>query len=176
MNGKSDTRTARMRALRGRLVILLTISGLIAGLACMVYADQEIQFSDPNLEAAIREAIGQQDGPIMESKLASVMFLVANERGITELSGIEHCTGLAYVYLAGNEIVDLGPLSELAKLQQLDVSQNQIVDVTPLGGLSQLKTLYLSDNQIVDIARRSKVCPSSTQRTTLSTISPQLLG
>ena len=152
MNGKTDARVARLHGLRRGLVTLVTISGLITGLVCMVHADQEVQFPDSNLEAAIREAIGQQDGPIMESKLASMMFLVANERGITELSGIEYCTALAYVYLAGNEIVDLGPLSELAKLQQLDVSQNQIVEVTPLGGLSQLKTLFLSDNQIVDIA------------------------
>jgi len=137
--------------------MLVAIFSLAVGAACVAYADQEIQFPDENLEQVIRETIGQQDGPILESNLAGAMFLTANESGITDLRGIEYCTGLIYVFLAGNEIIDVGPLAGLTNLHTLDLSNNQVVDIDPLGELSNLKFLFISNNQIVDMAPIARI-------------------
>jgi hypothetical protein len=50
-----------MRALTECLLLFIVL--------CVVGCTAEIQFNDPNLEAAIREAIGKPDGTITEADL-----------------------------------------------------------------------------------------------------------
>ena len=51
---------------------------------------EEVIFPDPNLEAAIREALDIPSGePITEEDLAELTELDASERGIIDFSGIK---------------------------------------------------------------------------------------
>ena len=114
-------------------------------------AGQAVIFPDKNLEATVRQAVGKPDGEIRESDLASLTRLDAAGKGITNLSGLEHCVALVELYLHRNQIVDLAPLAGLTKLNFLGLYGNLIVDVTPLAGLTKLNVLNLFDNLIVDI-------------------------
>lgn len=55
------------------------------------------------------------------------------------------------------DLVDLGPLSELTALQQLDVSDTQISDLDPLAKLTDLQQLNVSFTQIIDLGPLTKL-------------------
>ena len=114
--------------------------------------DEIVVFPDPNLEAAIREAIHKPSGDIHKSDLIGLTYLRAKRMGIADLSGLEHCTNLVSLYLYGNQISDVGPLSGLTNLTELNLYGNQISDVGPLSGLTNLTELNLCGNQISDLA------------------------
>ncbi len=113
--------------------------------------DNVVTFPDPNLEAAIREAIGKPAGDIYDSDLVGLTTLGAYERDISNLSGLEHCTGLITLYLYRNEIADIAPLSGLTSLTTLNLFDNQIDHIGPLSGLTNLTWLSLASNQIAAI-------------------------
>lgn len=121
-----------------------------------------IDFPDPALEVAIRNAIGKTVGDIYDSDLMGLEVLDASMWGIRTLEGIQHCVDLAELVLWGsgsegsglfpNEIVDISPLAGLTKLNILNLRDNQIVDISALAGLTNLSELNLRENQIVDIS------------------------
>ena len=113
---------------------------------------EEVTFPDPNLEAAIREALNKPEGPITEEDLATLTELDASGRGIIDLTGIEYCINLEWLDLRGNQITDISLLSSLTNLQTLWSDHNQISDITPLSSLTNLQWLGLSSNQISDIS------------------------
>jgi len=113
-----------------------------------------VTFNDENLEAVIRESAiyGSISEQIMQEELASLTGLVASERGIVDLTGIEYCVNLTNLLLFENEISDISPLSSLTKLESLALLRNQISDITPLSSLDNLIVLHLAENQISDIS------------------------
>ena len=60
-------------------------------------------------------------------------------------------TNLTLLYLTGNRLTDLTPLSGLANLTTLSLSFNSISDVTPLSGLANLTNLSLDRNRLTDL-------------------------
>jgi len=112
----------------------------------------EVVFPDPNLEAAIREAIGKPTGPIYESDLVGLIWLDASERNIADITGLEYCTSLTNLQLWGNQISDISHLAGLTSLTNLLLHQNQISDISHLAGLTSLTGLHLWSNQISDIS------------------------
>jgi len=114
--------------------------------------EEAVEFPDPNLEAAIREAIGKPTGDIYPSDLAGLTLLVAYQRNITDLTGIEHCTSLISLYLWSNQISDISPLANLTSLTSLTLSSNQISDISPVAGLTSLTYLDVGLNEVVDIS------------------------
>lgn len=112
-------------------------------------------FLDARLEAAVRQQVFAKrhtNSPLTADDVAKVSTVVANFRGITNLTGLEHCQALAALELAGNHLADLSPLKGLRQLQQLLLTSNQISDVTPLGTLPALQYLELSHNAVADIS------------------------
>gem|GEM_PF-848196 len=109
-------------------------------------------FADPNLEAALRQAIGRPTGRIYKSDLEGLISFSATGRSITDLTGLEHCINLVSLDLRDNQISDISPLAGLTSLEWLDLSYNRISDVSPLAGHTNLKWLYLYNNQIGNIS------------------------
>jgi Leucine-rich repeat (LRR) protein/uncharacterized protein YraI len=120
-------------------------------------ADQVVTFPDPNLEAAIRQAIGKPAGDIYQSDLDGLTSLSATSRNIVNLSGLEHCTSLTYLDLGANQISDISPLSSLTSLAWLSLWSNQISDISPLSSLTSLIGLNLGYNQISNISPLSNL-------------------
>jgi Leucine-rich repeat (LRR) protein len=114
--------------------------------------DFVVDFPDTNLELVIREKLNQPDGGIHKSALLTIDDLWAEERGIVNLSGIEHCENLMGLSLIDNQISDISKLSGLVKLRNLNLIINQISDISPLAGLTDLEQLHLGQNLIEDIS------------------------
>jgi len=110
-----------------------------------------VDFPDPNLEAAIREAIGKPTGPIYPSDLVGLTSLSASLKSITNLTGLEHCINLTELDLEGNQISDISPLANLTNLTYLYLRDNQISDISALANLINLTLLDLCFNQISDL-------------------------
>jgi len=116
------------------------------------FTEAAVTFADPNLEAAVRDAIAIPAGTIYSSDLAGLTYLDASARNITDLSGLECATSLTYLELRSNQINDISPLATLTNLTELYLMYNQISDVSPLANLTSLIELYLDDNQISNIS------------------------
>jgi PKD repeat protein len=116
-----------------------------------------VVFADAALEETVRQVIGKQTGDILVSEVATLTVLVASEKGIVRLDGLEHFTGLTTLDLSMNQISDLTPLAGLTRLVVLDLGQNQISDLLPLAGLIQLLELKLWTNRINDLSALEKL-------------------
>ena len=116
---------------------------------------QPVDFPDPNLRAAILGALDIADRPDVQLDAAVLRFLLkdlnAGDRGISDLTGLEHATSLTLLLLHNNDISDLRPLSPLVNLTSIRLISNQINDIRPLADLTELTTLLLGGNVITDI-------------------------
>jgi hypothetical protein len=72
--------------------------------------DTGVAFTDPNLEAAIREAVGIPEETIYAEDLQGLTALAADGRNIADLSGLEHCIDLTHISLSHKPISDISPL------------------------------------------------------------------
>ncbi len=139
----------RMRG-KTTLVVITVIS------FCMIlfsnHLHTEVNFPDPSLEAAVREAINKPSGPIYTQHLLTIIELDLSERGIEKLDGIEVFRNLRILNLENNPLQVISPLSQLDKLQELNLSNTAITDFRILGKLRKLQNLNLSENDIFDIS------------------------
>ncbi|MFN5891038.1 MAG: leucine-rich repeat domain-containing protein [Dolichospermum sp.] len=83
-------------------------------------------------------------------------------------------TKLTSLYLTGNQISDIKPLSNLTNLTRLNLSRNQISDIKPLSNLTNLTWLDLEENQISDIKPLSNLLSNLTKLTSLSLMGNQI--
>jgi Leucine-rich repeat (LRR) protein len=115
--------------------------------------DEEIiTFSDPSLEAAVRQAISKPNGDIYQAELVGMTSLNASWRGIVDLTGLEHATSLTHLDLHSNNISDISALASLTNVCELHLGWNQVSDISALAYLTSLTWLDLDSNQISDIS------------------------
>ncbi len=86
----------------------------------------EVVFGDENLEAAVRSAIDQPEGPITILDLESLIELEVVGAEISDLSGLEHAFNLTRIDLSHNHLFVVNELSSLPNLVYLDLSYNQL--------------------------------------------------
>ena len=123
-----------------------------------------VEIPDPNLEGAVRQALGlSQMEPITCDAAESLKLLPAEQLGISRLDGLEGFVNLQFLFLFGNEqIRDVAPLAGLTDLLVLNLDGNQISDISPLVGLTSLQILALMGNQISDVSPLSGMTSSPT--------------
>lgn len=113
-------------------------------LPSFVYAQRNrpevVSIPDANLAAAVRGAIGNS---ITTQTLLDLTHLDAKERGIENLTGLEHAHNLRNLDLYGNAISDISPLAGLTQLTDLHLANNNILDISPLAKLKQLTRLHI---------------------------------
>ena len=130
----------------------------IAALATSVSAGDV--FPDPNLESVIKAILKKKQiekEQIDPADLKTIYFLDARKKGITNLTGLEHCINLAEVKLSDNEIEDLAPLAGLKNIQSLYLSRNKIQDISPVGNLVKIQYLEIEGNAIESLAGLEKL-------------------
>ena len=114
---------------------------------------QSVDIPDPNLRAAIAEALNKAPGsPITVAEMATLRELDAEVKGIKELRGIEFATNLSYLNVRSNSISDLSPLTDLTKLRILNFVDNLVSDLSPITGLINLTSLDMPANSISDLS------------------------
>ena len=110
----------RSQCLRG-VGVLLLVAALMAGVVGCPADPEPAEFADPDLEAAVREAIDIPARPIYPEDLAGLTSLTANERDISDLTGLEYATSLTELRLRHNQISDVKPLVDKLGLGAGDV-------------------------------------------------------
>ena len=117
-----------------------------------------VEIGDSNLAAVIRETLGlDADAEITDTDMADLTELVASDRRITDIAGLEHATNLTELDLRDNEITDIGALSGLTGLTFLHLGGNSISDLSALSDLTNLTHLYLGRNSISDLSALSNL-------------------
>ena len=130
----------------------ITLMFLLLAL-CAAARAQVVEIPDPNLRAAIREALHVRgDDAIAKNALGRLTTLVANSRGIESLQGLEFATELRHLQLRSNQIVDIRPLANLKRLDTLILLENRITDLSPLADLTELVELNARDNPVSDVS------------------------
>jgi len=78
-------------------------------------------FPDPdvNLEAAVRDALDKPTGQVQTSDLETLQTLIASDKAITDITGLEQCRNLERLILSRNIIEDISPLASLTNLTEL---------------------------------------------------------
>ena len=118
------------------VIAIALITGLI--MSCSLNPAEEdpkpiiVNFTDPNFEALIRENLEIPDRDITNQDMWSIQELNGDNRNISNLTGIEYCSGLHTLKIQENNINDLEPLRELVLLNYLSLQNNQITDIKPL--------------------------------------------
>ena len=114
---------------------------------------QTVNIPDANLRAAIEEALGKtSNARITAEEMATLIRLDANNRGISNLAGLESATKLEDLRLLHNLISDLSPLAGLIRVHRIWVGHNVISDLSPLKDLINLTSLGLEHNLISDLS------------------------
>ena len=111
-----------------------------------------VLFKDANLEKAIRDALEIPTELLKKEDLEKLKELVANDKEIVDLTGLEFCTNLTKLDLGSNKIVDCSPLSELNNLKELNLSVNPIEDFSFLSKLSSVQELALNLAELKDLS------------------------
>ena len=131
--------------------IFLTIIALL--LAPLTVSAQVVTIPDTNLRAVINEAFDKpENARITHEEMQTLTELDADNRGITDLTGLETATNLRELALRDNLISDLTPLESLTRLQELHLSNNVIFDLSPLASLTALRYIRIHNNLISDLS------------------------
>lgn len=116
------------------------------------FEEEVVTLPDPNLEAAIREAIGKPNGSIYPSDLAGLTQLNVSYRDIADLTGLQYCVSLAVLDIAVNRISDVSPLTSLVNLTHLYLWANEISNISAVGSLVNVTVLFLNQNHVNNIS------------------------
>ena len=117
-----------------------------------------VRIPDPNLRAAIAEALGKNpNAPITVKEMERLRRLEMREGNIQDLTGLQFATNLDTLILghwhaAGNQVSDLSPIAGLINLRTLYLDNNPVSDISPLKGLKNLTNLLLEGTLVSDIS------------------------
>ena len=120
-----------------------------------------VSIPDANLAAAIRQEIGNA---ITTDTILNLTRLEAPNRGIKDLTGLEHARNLRELILNSNTISDFSPIAGLTRLTRLNLSSCGISDASFVSGLTQLTELYLRYNTISDVSTLAALIQLETLR------------
>ena len=138
--------------------------GIVTVLEVATGAPQEPESAwmpDAALRAVVRKEMGLPTHIALEkSRMPQLIQVDGNNKGITDLTGLEFATHLRTLHVGGhkNQITDLRPLANLTSLTHLYIWRKPpntrlvALDIRPLAKLINLEALSLAGNGITDIA------------------------
>ena len=130
------------------LLIFLSISIISPAIA------QTVNIPDAALRAAVETELGKNAGDTIteaEMRADTFTFFFGDDKGISDLTGLEYATNLEIIFLQGNSISDITPVSTLTRLTNLYLTNNEISDISPLSNISAIHTLLLGYNEITSL-------------------------
>ena len=144
-------------------LLVLVVAGISQAIMVNVVNDANLRtavINRLNLDANYAPPISPSDmnhPTAIDMNRPSFTFLDANHLGISDLNGLEYATNLKTLYLADNNISDLGLLSGLKKMQYLRLWGNSnLANLAPLADMNALLSFRAYDCNIADINVVSK--------------------
>ena len=151
----------------------ITWATFLTDIGSIIPRPKTISVPDKNLKKAIQEKLGlNPHANITDRDMKTFRSLKLEDKGITNISGLEHATELEHLLLGRNKISNYAPLAQLSKLKRLflwangindlnvlppmpqlaflDLNWNQISDLSPLAEFTSLKELWLQGNKLAD--------------------------
>ena len=150
------------------------IGVLMLGLTLFAQA-QEIHMPDANLRVLVIETLNlpARTRLTKQHMLQLESIDAGGNRGITDLTGLEHATNMGFVSLYHNpisdisafanfeqlwgfnlwgcQVEDISPLRNLTNLSGFSLGANEVFDLRPLSGLVGLQSIELESNRISDV-------------------------
>lgn len=134
-----------------------------------------VNFPDPNLESAVRSALGIPTGNITNVDMLNLTTLTAENAGISDLTGMEYATYLTSLDISGNQVLNLLALSSLANLSMLDVRNNEVWTIQGLADNTDFATgdtAYLEGNPLNSDACSTHIPAITARGATVNFICP----
>src|SRR5689334_2608028 len=100
---------------------------LLANFVSLNFA-QEVSIPDPALNAVVRATLGKPAGPLTQADLLGLTNLSAIFRNITNAQGLEAAQNLVSLDLQDNRITSINILTNLSRLELLDLSENRFLN------------------------------------------------
>ena len=137
-----------------------------------------VYIPDPNLRAIIEENLGKTPNAAITVEEMATMHrnrIFAEDKGISDLAGLEFATNLQFLNVSHNSISNLSPLAGLSNLERFDSWGNPLFDLSPLvkletidicggepdistlEGSKNLKELYLNFSGVSDVSSIAKL-------------------
>lgn len=120
---------------------------------------EEVTFADAAIEQTVREQLGlTAEDALMSDLLWSITHLTL-PNSVRDLSDLQHFTGLRSLTINDVSGLDLGVLSSLASLQELNLSGCTIssAGLNSIGSLTELTHLTLNGCALTDISTFSQL-------------------
>ena len=134
-----------------RLISVGRFGAGIAIILCLLTVIQitntPVNFSNSQIENAVREALDHPEGEIYSRQLLLIVDLDLSSREISSLDGIEQLRNLIRLNLQNNQINDIARLQNLTKLEYLNLEKNNFSDLAPLKSLTNLEYLNINSNE-----------------------------
>ena len=125
--------------------------------------DETIWMPDANLRREVRSRLGLADNVLLtQTAMQGLDQLFAEDKGITDLTGLEYATEAFRLELYDNSIHDLTPLAGLTSVRFLYLYNNNIMDLTPLSG-DGFWVLRLWDNPFLELPAAEITVPLGVQ-------------
>ena len=138
-----------------RYAHLLALVALVMLVASGPVNAQNVTIPDANLRAKVNQRLGRATTstlPITVSDMAGITILQGIGSNISNLTGLEHATGLQRLQLRNNNITNIDSLYASTNLHTLDLSENNITNIGVLSKLTGLRiSLILRRNNITNI-------------------------
>ena len=114
----------------------------------------QVHIPDPNLRAAIAEALGKSpNAPITALEMTRLRDLDLRDRDVRDLTGLQFATNLRELWAHGNNLLsDLSPLRGLTNLTELGFDHSQVSDISPVAGLINLRHLGFRNTNVSDVS------------------------
>lgn len=153
--------TTKQSWFKRSLAVLLAVMMVMSMGVANVFAagTDEVSIPDASLKAAINQQLAKQtgsqredDAAVTKDDMASLTELVAEDAGITDLTGLDKAVNLETLDLSGNELSMSSPFETLAfitGLTSLDLSNNHFTGKLLCAlEMNSLEILDLSGNRI----------------------------
>ncbi len=114
---------------------------------------ESVHIPDANLRAAIAEALSKAPGaPITAEEMGTLERFVAENKNISDLTGLEFAKNLTTLYLHHNALSDISPLAALTKLREIRINDTEVSDLSPLASLRDLEVINVAHTRISSLA------------------------
>ena len=150
---------ARTRLTLGATVGMDTVKAFVEGASdTLIFSTvpiMSVTISDDSLRAVVLDSLNKSAGDtITNVDMLRLTQLVAPNKDIRDLTGLEFATQLNTLDLGKNTISDLSSLAGLTELTVLILRGNRVSDLSPLSGLTKLTYLNLrgNDNRVSDLS------------------------